>query len=325
MSHPRATGISTAMMHRLLPLPAVALSALALAPAAIAARPGASTGGVQAVQPDSATLTGSVDPNGERTEWFFEYGPTTSFGFATAVRAVSGDGGRTVRAPVSGLAPATRYRYRLVARNASGVTPGSARAFTTRPVPLGLVLAAGPNPLRFGDALSAAAKLTGTGNVGQTLILAQRPFPFTGGFTDVATAVTNATGDAVFQVPAPTRTTQYQTRVRGRNTSSPPLTVAVAARIATFAGTSVRKGGLLTFSGTVRPARSGALVAVQKRDSKGRFQPVGYTRLSAGTDEFSRFKRRVRVPRGGTYRVTVIVADGNVATNSGREITVRTR
>ena len=46
--------------------------------------PVAVTGPATSVTPTSATLNGTVDPNGRETTWYFEYGTSTSYGSKTA-------------------------------------------------------------------------------------------------------------------------------------------------------------------------------------------------------------------------------------------------
>lgn len=100
-----------------------------------AAPPTAVTGDAAGVTATGATLAGSADPRGAATTWWFEYG-TGDFGSATA--AVPGGSGRTATpaaATLSGLDPATKYQYRLVAQNAGGITRGLPRVFTTASAP----------------------------------------------------------------------------------------------------------------------------------------------------------------------------------------------
>src|SRR4051794_19085406 len=54
---------------------------------ATAGPPGARTGPPTGVGAGSATLTGSVDPRGRATSWYFEYGRTTGYGARTATRS----------------------------------------------------------------------------------------------------------------------------------------------------------------------------------------------------------------------------------------------
>src|ERR1017187_556801 len=65
---------------------AVSASALALAaPAQAALRPTVSTGGARAVSFASATLDGSVNPNGSDTSYYFQYGLTRAYGGQTLI------------------------------------------------------------------------------------------------------------------------------------------------------------------------------------------------------------------------------------------------
>ena len=86
----------------------------------------------QVSQTASASLAGSVNPNGEPTTYFFEYGPTTAYGTHTS----QGSAGKSkspqpVAATLGGLDASTTYHYRLVATSKKGTTRGSDHTFTT--------------------------------------------------------------------------------------------------------------------------------------------------------------------------------------------------
>ena len=101
---------------------------LALLPAAAAAQEPAAvtTGAAEAVAHSSATLTGTVDPNGEAREYRFEFGTTASYGVQTVARTTgAGEEPQAVSAELAGLAPATTYHYRLVAGGSPGWTARS--------------------------------------------------------------------------------------------------------------------------------------------------------------------------------------------------------
>ena len=84
-----------------------ALSFSLLAGAANAATPAAATGAVSNLSTTSVRLNGSVDPNGEQTNWYFDFGPTTSYGTRTAVmNAGSGQNANNVASNITGLAVA---------------------------------------------------------------------------------------------------------------------------------------------------------------------------------------------------------------------------
>ena len=96
--------------------------------------PAAVTGGTTSITQSSATLDGSVNPEGQSTTYRFEYGTTTSYGSqapASDADAGSGSADVPVTGEVSGLSPNTQYHYRLVATNGSGTTHGEDATLTT--------------------------------------------------------------------------------------------------------------------------------------------------------------------------------------------------
>ena len=133
-----------------------AVAFLVLASVAAAAVPGVVTNPASSITTNSARLNGSVDPNGESTTFYFEFGTTTSYGTRTATTSAgSGNSPSNHSVTISGLAGGTTYHFRLVASNASGTTLGADRTFAT----------VGPPAATTGAALSVApttATLTGT-------------------------------------------------------------------------------------------------------------------------------------------------------------------
>lgn len=94
--------------------------------------PKVTTGSASSVTLNSATLNGTVNPNGESTTYFFEYGTDTSYGSTTsASSAGSGTSAVSVNASISGLTSDTTYHYRLVATNSDGTSYGDDRTFKT--------------------------------------------------------------------------------------------------------------------------------------------------------------------------------------------------
>ncbi len=111
------------------------LAALAVATvggAATLSAPAATTGPVSTVTNTSATVSGSVNPGGESTTWYVEYGTTSSYGKKTSSsNAGSGTSTVSVSATIGSLSGATTYHYRVVATNASGTSHGSDGILTT--------------------------------------------------------------------------------------------------------------------------------------------------------------------------------------------------
>jgi len=102
--------------------------------------PNASTGGASPINAFSATLKGSVNPNGAATTAYFQWGPTTGYGNATPfLDAGSGNNSTNVTYPQAGLSPNTRYHYQLVATNSGGSNAGEDKSFTTAPLPPPLI------------------------------------------------------------------------------------------------------------------------------------------------------------------------------------------
>jgi hypothetical protein len=87
-----------------------------------------------ATEPDAndAMLTGVANANGGATEYYFEYGPTTSYG-ETVMGEELGIGREEIEVSevATRLAPETTYHYRLVAAGLVGTAHGKDQSFTT--------------------------------------------------------------------------------------------------------------------------------------------------------------------------------------------------
>jgi plastocyanin len=95
-------------------------------------KPSATTGAGTAKSDTEVELTGTVNPNRQATEYFFEYGTSTGYGQSTAkTGAGSGSSGTAASATLTGLSAATTYHFRLVAENGTGKTEGLDKTVTT--------------------------------------------------------------------------------------------------------------------------------------------------------------------------------------------------
>jgi len=96
---------------------------------------GLSTGPVTNLQPSSATLTGSLAPNGFDAHYYFQWGTTTAYGneSPTPPGTDAGEGAGAVAASTNleGLKANTVYHYRLIATNSFGTTFGADQKFQT--------------------------------------------------------------------------------------------------------------------------------------------------------------------------------------------------
>jgi hypothetical protein len=140
-------------------------------PAATA--PSVSAIAVASVTSTSATLSGTVDPNGSAGSYDFQYGTSSTYGSSTpSVSFAAGAASLSASAAVGSLAPATTYHFRLVASNPSGTSDGSDMSFTTTAAASGgstydaVVLT--DHPVAFWDMHpgSRETDLTGNGHTG---------------------------------------------------------------------------------------------------------------------------------------------------------------
>jgi hypothetical protein len=314
---------------------AVALGAALVAlllPAGASAqkRPVVTTGGVSNVAQTTVVLNGTVNPRRADTTYFFQYGTTSLYGAQTAATPV-GNGRRGVRVAVGvgNLAPFTRYHYRLVAQNARGLVKGRNRTFRTHRQPLGVTLAATPNPIRAGGSTTLAGTLTGTGSAGRQVVLQANPFPYTQGFATISNAqVTNAQGGFAFPLLSVALNTQYRVLMPQRPEVVSPVVVLgtqvrVTTRVRVRRRTASRRRGRVRFSGTVTPAAVGSQIVIQKR-RRGNWVTVAQTFARHAGASRSRYVRRIRPRRGGRYRVVANVQGAHVGA-VGRTVRVRVR
>ena len=104
--------------------------------AAAAAPPASTTGAATNLAQSSATIAGTVNPNGTATSYYFQYGTSTSYGSTTpSTDAGSGTADVAVSANLTGLASSTTYHYRLVAVSSVGTTDGADETFSTTTPP----------------------------------------------------------------------------------------------------------------------------------------------------------------------------------------------
>jgi hypothetical protein len=130
----RKTRVAAAVVLLSCGLLALAItSASSPAPASAApSPPSATSGSPSSVGESSATVNGTVNPNGQSTTYYFRYGTTTSYGLQTTpAGAGSGTGMVAVHAALDGLSPNITYHYQLVATSSAGTTNGADETLTT--------------------------------------------------------------------------------------------------------------------------------------------------------------------------------------------------
>lgn len=325
------------------------LAALAASPseAVRVGKPGAplvSTGGVTHVHGNSAELNGTVDPRGEETTYFFQYGPTTAYGSTTPREVVKEDGhvavgyGRlAVSSTANGLLPG--YHYRIVAYNAgsgSYARVGADKVFKSKKHTLKFRLPKTAGPVAYGQSSTLSGSVGGLGGGGVRLTLQASSYPYLSQFSTVgAPVVTSSTGAFSFRLPALTSSTQFRVMtVESRPTVSGIVTVHVVPRIVLrVRRTAVR--GIVRLYGTVSPAEKGARISLQvskparpgssekASERTSRFTTQFTTAVRAGTSRSSRFSIVVRVLRGGTYRAYLQLRKGPLASGASNTVTLQ--
>jgi hypothetical protein len=314
---------------RWMPAGVVALAlALAVPGVASAAAPTVTTGGAAPVTFSTALLHGTVDPNGHATSYFFQYGTTSLYGAQTAAASAgSGNSAITVTAGIGALAPTTTYHYRIVAQYSGGLVKGKDRTFKTRRQPLAFSAAAAPNPVAFGAPLTVSGTLTGSGNANRAVVLQGRSFPYTSPFIPSAnTQQTNAQGGFAFPILGLNISSQFKVYLRDNpSVATPVITVGVSYVVTGHASSRhVKRGRKVRFSGSLRPGIAAVKIVIQRRH-RNRWSTVGTT-ISHRRPGASRAKysRRVRIRRGGSYRVEARSAGGDYTTGDSTPFTIHT-
>jgi hypothetical protein len=95
------------------------------------------TGGASGVGQSTATVSGSVNPQGARTNVSFQFGTTTAYGQATAAQLTGPDNAAdTFSAALTGLPAGTTIHYRAVATSDFGTQLGADQTLTTQSPPV---------------------------------------------------------------------------------------------------------------------------------------------------------------------------------------------
>jgi hypothetical protein len=112
----------------------VAILALTASADSATSPPVVTTGNGFEVNTTSAQVNGVVNPQGQATNYTFQYGTTNGYGLQTPL---TGAGGGTsdiaVHETLGDLTPNATYHYRLVAKSSAGTTNGADHTFSLAP------------------------------------------------------------------------------------------------------------------------------------------------------------------------------------------------
>ena len=269
--------------------------------------PGVQTGTAQSVGAGGVTITGSVDPRGRSTRWWFEFGTSTRYGSKTTTRSAGSRAGtQAVSAALAALKPATAYHFRLVASSDAGTTAGADQTFTT----LGVTLSVTSREVVYGGRIRLQGTVPTLAAGEQVTVFAQ-PFGRSSPYS-VAMVLTGA-GGVWSYLARPTIGTLYQVSWQGG--TSAPVVIGVHPAISLA---KTRTGRLTTH---VRGARSFAfrVVKLQRRIAGGRWVTV--TRIRLNRKSSATF--RGALPRGrSTIRIVMSVNQAGAGYLGGKSRTI---
>jgi hypothetical protein len=186
--------------------------------------------------------------------------------------------------------------------------PLAARAGETNDTPppaSTLSITATPNPVGSGATTRISGHLEAYLTILAVIKLEESPAPFTAGFHETATTMTDEAGNYAFNGVRPTAGTRYRARSVFPITASDSLLVRFSRRVALrLSDRTPATGQAVRFRGTVTPAFAGGVVQIQRRGRKGKFRVVARARLK-GAVGFSTYSRRLRLRRSGVFRARV--------------------
>jgi streptogramin lyase len=100
----------------------------------MAGAPHATTKPATSLTKTTATLNGTINPQGVETKYYFEYGETLAYGATTGeASAGSGTANVEVSKAIAGLTAGGKYHFRVVATSSRGTKVGADEVFNTLP------------------------------------------------------------------------------------------------------------------------------------------------------------------------------------------------
>jgi hypothetical protein len=160
---------------------------------------------------------------------------------------------------------------------------------------------------------------------GTAVEVQENPYPYTGFKPTGKTAVVDPAGNWSIAGIAPQSNTQYRVAAK----TSPPVqsaavSVHVGLRVSFRVGDSTPKRGTrVRFFGTVAPAHDGKPVLIQRKTATGSWRTVSRTTLLDNGTATSKYSKKLRIRRNGTYRVIAESLDQAIDNGTSRSRTLR--
>jgi hypothetical protein len=316
---------------------AIALAVCALIPigASAATRlPDVVTGKVGKAHGVTVLLTGTIDPQGSPTTYYFQFGPTAAYTSRTAT-GNAGSGIKPLKVGLSAAPMLLGYHYRLVASNAAGTRLGKDRVYSLpKKSKLKFEVPKGAATL-WGHVVVISGRLLGAGAAFHRLALEASPFPYKEAFEEIgAPTITNAAGRFTFRVGVLRTSTQFRVMTLDALPKfSHPFKELITPRVTFSVHTSSRFGFVRLF-GQVTPVEVGARVTFQyekqvrpgvKEKNENRttkFKSAGMTTVKRATKQFSYYSLILNVKQGGRFRAIVTPRSGGLGAGTSRTIFV---
>lgn len=203
----------------------------------------------------------------------------------------------------------------------AGAAPASAQKPPKPPGQQEVRLAAGADLITFSTPLTLSGDVKGA-KAGVVVTLQQRPATSTA-FSAVTTTKTDDKGRYTFTQRPRLNTTYRVVAATQPSAQSPDVLVRVRPLVGfRVSDRTPSRGERVRFSGKVFPPHDTRTVSIQRKRRDGSFTTILRTALRDAGSEFSRYSRRVRVRRTGTYRIRIAGHDDH-AMGVSRERTLR--
>jgi len=205
----------------------------------------------------------------------------------------------------------------LTALTAAGIAAGNVSA--AKPGSGELTATASKAQVTYSRSAILSGQLKRSPAAGQQLQVEQAPYPFNK-FTTAASGTTDGAGNYSFTV-TPTSSTRYRViSVAKPKLTSSQVQVNVAIKVTRHVSDKTpARGQRVRFTGLTAPTLAGRAVTIERRAADGSWK----TAATATLDAQSKYAKRVRISRSGTYRATVAGTDPALLT--GHSSTIRLR
>jgi len=303
--------------------------------------PRATTGGAKRLAGSSAELTAVIEPNGIATSYYFQWGPTITYGSQTPTTS-AGNGTAKVKVgqTINNLTQGTLYHFRVVALYTNPKTGipstfvGRDRSFAIK----GQVKFELPKiaPVPYGGTFILSGTMHGLDAANHMLALQASAYPATAAFTTIALpATTDARGHFAFRVSHLTSTTSFRVvTVDPRPIYSPVISVQASAVVVLHVRAGSAKTGLVRLYGTITPALAGQQLLIQleepikskrptKSEATSRYRTQFATRTKPAGRTHSRFSIVVKVLTTGRYRAYIKLRPGAIASGTSASVVLR--